>query len=456
MRGIAYSLAEYIAGLTYSEIPEQVSDMAKKCVFDSFANMYCGRYSQMGEKIIAYTKNFPEAVYGEQEISLLGGGRSSRPDVTKIHAVLARCADLDDGNRFAMGHPGSVIIPAAMAAGEVKNRTAEEILTAVVAAYDVYGRIGRAINPSSYREKGFDATGIVGAVSCAAAIGKLYGLSVEELKHALGIAGTFSGGLIEYQNDGTMGKVLCGCFAIETGWKAVQLAKSGFTGPEEIFEGKKGFFQAFSVTPDGSAVLENLGQDFKILETYFKKHACMRGLHAAVDAVLELRNKQGLRAEEVESLLVHTTSFVKRLSKPHPDTLIAAQCSLEFALAAALEEGNISREEVLEEAMKKETVYELASKITLEMDDELKAYVEKNPSHWGAVRLEAHKKNGNVLECFVPLPEGEAEKPLDWEALYEKFAHMTEGTPYEKRTDELYEKFRNFEKQGDITDIYRL
>lgn len=454
MSGIAEELAGYIVNLTFEQLPDDVADMAKKCIFDSFANMCCGRYTPMGERILDYIDVYSRTTAGEAKVSLIGGGEVSREDAMTAHAVMARCADLDDGHRYAMGHPGSVVIPAVMAAGEQMGSSAGEILTAVAAAYDIYCRVGAAINPTSYRERGFDATGIAGAPACAAAVGKLYHLTKTQMKHALGIAASFSGGLIEYQNDGTMGKVLCGCWAVRTGMEAVQLAKQGFTGPEQIFEGPKGFIQAFSNEPDASSVLSGLGQDFKIREVYFKVHACMRGLHAAVDALLSLRENEGITVESVDSIEVRTTPFVGRLSKPRPETLIGAQCSLEFVLAAALKEGHLSREEVLEEAMKQDDVWELVSRIRLTMDPEVEDYVQKNPSHWAAVKLVAHKKDGTEARAWSSLPHGEPEDPLGWDCLCEKWKRLIGKTPFEPYGEQLYRWFKSLEKQEDMRFLF--
>lgn len=445
MSGTAERLAQYVVSLKYDDLPWQAADMAGKCVFDSIGNMCCGRYSPMGKRILNYVREYSGFTAGEPEVSLLGGGKNSRKNVLAVHTVIARCADLDDGHRYAMGHPGSVIIPAVLSAGELKKRTGKEMLAAAAAGYDVYCRIGAAVNPTSYRERGFDATGIVGAVACAAAVGKLYGLNTEQMKNALGIAGLFSGGLIEYQNDGSMGKVLCGCFAAENGFQAVQMAKCGFTGPEKVFEGPKGFFQAFSNEPDPSHVLEDLGKTFRITEVYFKKHACMRGLHAAMDAALKLRSQGALRGSDIEEVEVRTTPFVGRLSNPRPETLIGAQCSLEFVLAAALEKGHISREEVLSEALHQQEIFRLASRIHLKIDETVEKYVQQNPSHWAAVNMIIRTKDGRVLKEWVPLPAGEAENPLEWAELEEKFRRMISGTPFEAGGEELISRIRKFE-----------
>ena len=94
--------------------------------------------------------------------------------------------------------------------GQKCSSSGQKILTAIVAGYEVYTRLGAAINPTSYRDRGFDSTGVTGAVACTATLAKLFELGEDQIENALGIAALFASGLIEYQNDGSMGKVLCG------------------------------------------------------------------------------------------------------------------------------------------------------------------------------------------------------------------------------------------------------
>lgn len=452
---ITQQLADFIVGLTYEDIPEKALESAKQCILDSVGSMVYGRYSPVGRQALNHVERFKPAA-DQPLVMAPGGDRFPVESAAFVSTVMARSSDLDDGHRYAMGHPGSFLVPAVLSHGQARGKNGKEMLAALVAGYETYIRVGETINPASYRERGFESTSVTGSISCTAALGKLYDLSGKELKDALGLAASFTGGLIEYQNDGTLGKVLGGVWAIGTALRAVQLAQSGFTGPEAAIEGKRGFAQAFSSEPRPERAVENLGTEFKISEVYFKAHACMRGLHAAVDAILALREQYGLSPESVKSVTVYTTPFVGRLSKPHPETIVAAQSSLEFALAVALEQGHIPGEEVLVEAMGREESYQTAGKVSLVMDGEVERYVKENPSHWGAVKIAAETVDGRVCEKFVPLPQGEAENPFTWEQLAGKFARMAKGTPYEPHTEELCRRIAAFQELDTVRTLYQL
>ncbi|MCI7402933.1 MmgE/PrpD family protein [Pyramidobacter sp.] len=453
MNNLAQQLAEYIVTLRYDSLPSKAVDSAKQCILDSTGNMLYGCCTAVGEKAKAHIKAFPGGAKGSL-VFVPGGDSFPADDAAFISTLMARSSDLDDGHRVAMGHPGSFLIPAVMAYGQVMNANGKEMLTAVIAGYETYIRIGETINPSSYRERGFESTSVTGSVACTAALGKLYNLDASQMKDALGLAATFTGGLIEYQNDGSMGKVLSGAWAIRNATMSLQLALSGFTGPEAIFEGKKGFAQAFSNHPEPEKAVAELGSVFKISEIYFKAHACMRGLHCAIDAVLDLRERFYLTPENIDSIIVYTTPFVGRLSKPCPRTEISAQNSLEFTMAVALKNGHIASERVLAAAMKQSDVFATAQKIKLVMDPEVSAFVQAHPSCWGSVRVSVGTKDGQTHETFVSLPRGEAENPFSWEELKQKFCRMTENTPYQPYASELAERLAHFEELSAPGNLY--
>lgn len=454
MKTMTQQYAQFIASLSYEHLPEPAVLAAKTCLLDGLGNLIYGRYGEMGTRALKTCAAYPIHVGMERPVKIPGGDFCPATDAAFACAVMARCADLDDGHRFAMGHPGSVLVPAVLVYGQLLGSSGQDILTALVAGYELYTRLGAAINPSSYRERGFDSTGVTGAVACTAALGKLFHLSEGELADALGLAPQFTGGLIEYQNDGSMAKVLCGAWAISTALRSVRLARCGFTGAAQALEGSKGFIQAFSNASAPEKALAGLGEEWKITEIYFKLHACMRGLHAAVDAMLDLRAREKLEPDRVAEVEVHTTSFVARLSKPHPATEIAAQSSIEFALAVALTYGHIAGENVLREAMGRPEVYDLAGKVKLVLDDEVDAYVKDNPSHWGAVRLRVRTTDGRWCQQWSALPRGEAERPFTWQQLCEKFARLAAGTPYEPWCGALCAQLEKVETVSSVGDLF--
>lgn len=457
---LIYGLADYVCNLRYEDLSERAIEVGKQVILDSYGNMVFGRYSEASEQIMEYAKLADTVVKNENLVALIGTEETLTGSDTAVfvHTMMARCADLDDGYSHAMGHPGSALVPLLLTMAQLYKKDGKEMITAIVAAYDVYARLGEAINPFMYRERGFDATGVCGAVAAAALVSKIAGADVEKTKDAMGIASLFTGGLIEYQNDGTAGKIMCSGWGALTGMRAVRLASCGFTGPNAALEGKYGFFQAFKGTSgycDMSKVLSNLGKDFKITSIYFKRHACQRGLHATLDGMLDLRERYALTPAMIKSVDVRTSSFVYRLSNPDPKTAVGAQASTQFTSAVALKYGRMDSEELVFKSFSDLEIQELVEKITVTKDEDVQEYLAKNPTHFCASKVIVVTYDGQTYEKWAPVPLGDVETPFGWDMLKIKFDNLVEGTPCQKK-DVRFEFIKNLEKADNIDMLFRL
>lgn len=461
MNHLIYKLADYVANLRYEDLSERAIEVGKQVILDSYGNMVFGRYCEESDRIMEYAKLADTVVKNEDLVPLIGQEEilTGSDTAVFVHTMMARCADLDDGYRHAMGHPGSGLVPLLLSMAHLYKKDGKEIITAIVAAYDVYARLGEAINPFMYRERGFDATGVCGAVAAAALVSKIIGVDTVKTKDAMGIASLFTGGLIEYQNDGTSGKIMCSGWAALTGMRAVRLASCGFTGPDAALEGKYGFFQAFKGSSgycDTSQVLSNMGDDFKVTSIYFKRHACQRGLHATLDAMLDLRESYSLTPDLIKSVEVRTSSFVHRLSNPNPKTAIGAQASTQFTSAVALKYGRMDSEELIFKSFHDSEIQELVQKMTVKKDEEIEEYLAKNPTHFCAAKVILVTYDGQVYERWAPVPLGDIETPFGWDMLKLKFDNLIAGTPFERTTDERFDLLKDLENIDHISMLFRL
>ncbi len=458
---LIYGLADYVVNLSYEDLPARVVEAAKQVITDSYGNLIFGRYCETSDKILKYAKLSDTDMKNEKSASFIGEEEVFTDCETAVfaHTMMARCADLDDGYRHAMGHPGSGLVPLLLTMAQQYKKNGKEMITAIAAAYDIYARLGETVNPFMYRERGFDATGVCGAVAAAALVSKITGANAEKTKNAMGIASLFTGGLIEYQNDGTSGKIMCGGWAALSGIRAVRLAACGFTGPDAALEGKYGFLQAFKGTSghcEMGRVLSDLGKDFKITEIYFKRHACQRGLHAVLDAVLDLRECYALTPALVKTIDIRTSSFVHRLSNPHPQTAVGAQASAQFTSAVALKYGRMDSEKLIFNSFNDNEIQSLVQRITVIKDETVEEYLANNPTHFCAAHVILETYSGNKYERWVPVPLGDMETPFGWDMLKVKFDHLVDGTPGEKSKAEKFGMLKNLENVSDISFVFQL
>ena len=245
-------LARFAVDLNYRAIPAEVIERVKACILDTLAVSVYGStkpWSQTVSKLVRQTgARGRSTVMGEN-------WRAQAAQATLANGVMAHAFELDNVRQPGAGvHPGATAFLPAFAMAEEKKTNGKALLSAFVAACEVVSRIGVAAG-NSLERRGFHAPALTGTFGGAVAAGRLLGLNEQQMVHALGIAGSYSGGLIEFSRcrEGAMVKRLHLGKAAEGGVTAALLASRGFDGPESVLEGKFGFCQTFS-TPLSSPI----------------------------------------------------------------------------------------------------------------------------------------------------------------------------------------------------------
>src|SRR5262249_39164390 len=187
-----------------------------------------------------------ERLGGTPESTVVGGAlRVAAANAVLANATLAHGLDFDDTREDAIVHTGCVAVPTSLAVGEATGASGRAALAAIVAAVEVMCSVGLAV-PGKFHARHYHPTALAGTFAAAAAAGKLYGLTEDELVRAFGICGSQAAGIIEYLADGSWTKRLHPGWAAHAGVVAALLAQSGFTGPESVLEGEHGFYRAFA------------------------------------------------------------------------------------------------------------------------------------------------------------------------------------------------------------------
>ena len=392
-----------------------------RCVLDLVGVAVAGTATPMGE----ISARFAHEQFAPGNATVIGSGKPlSVTGATWVNGAYASALDMDDGNRMAIGHPGASVIPAALAIAEAAGSTGREFLAAIVAGYEVAVRASAARVPW-YKDKMY-SSGIWGVFGATAAAGKLLEFDAATLQSALGTAGSHGafppGGL--QANHAMVKEVIA--WSGMTGVSAALLAQQSFLGPEEFLD--------YSERWDTSALVAGLGDlgNAAILDTYFKPYAVCRWSHPAVDGVLELKRRHQLRIEEIETIEVETFREVTRLANDRPSNTIAAQFSVQFALAVALLHDRIGPAEVSDAHIHDPAVLSLARKVRVSVDDALNR---EFPAKTMA-RVTIHTHRGDY-RTTVEYPRGNPENPLSNAELEAKFQLLTRDLISEERSRKL-------------------
>lgn len=294
-------LAEFAADLQFDAIPEPVIARAEDLFLDLVACSLAGKGAAPVEQYAALISDMGPAT-GPSE-ALIHRTRTSPLFAAMLNAASAHYAEQDDVHNGSVFHPGAVVIPPALAMAQARHLGGRDLLTAIVAGYEVGIRVGEYLGRSHYRI--FHTTATAGTLAAAAATGRLLGLDCAQMLHAIGSAGTQAGGLWEFLRDGADSKQLHAGHAAGSGLSAAWLAERGFRGAQRILEGAQGMAAGMCGDGDVRRLTDRLGERWALAETSFKFHASCRHTHPAADALALLMREHTLRADDITDVTAH-------------------------------------------------------------------------------------------------------------------------------------------------------
>lgn len=393
-------LAAFAARLRFAQIPQPVLRRAEDLFVDWFASAVAGHGARPVRSIARYALAMAPAS-GPCEL-IATGAASSAQAAAMANAAASHLAEQDDVHNGSVFHPGTVVFPAALACAQALGKSGADLLCAAVAGYEVGIRVGEFLGRSHY--KVFHTTGTAGTLAAAAATGQLLGLDEQQMQHAFGSAGTQSAGLWEFLRSGADSKQLHTAHAASAGLMAAYLARDGFTGAAQIFEGAQGMAAAMSSDSDPARLSDSLARRWATAETSFKYHACCRHTHPAADALLQLLRTHGLQAADIASVTAHVHQGAIDVLGPvlQPASVHQAKFSMGTVLALAARFGQAGLAEFEREFASPQT-QALSARVRMQLDAEVDAAY---PRRWiGKVSVVTH--DGRVLHGRVDEPRGD-------------------------------------------------
>ncbi len=361
---IQAALAAFISNCEFKKIPEHFKEDARLRVLDWLGCAIAGAHYPQ----VKITGGYLGAAGGAAEARAFGiEGKIPVRTAAFVNGVAGHVCELDDGHRTAIGHPGSITVPVALALAERHGLSGEEVLKAVIIGYDMFSRLGRTVNPTHYRT--WHTTGTCGTIAAAATAASLLGLTPEETNNAIGIACTMAGGLIE--SFGTHAKAVNIAEACQNGIDAAYLAKAGMTGSHSALLGKKGFVAATCTDPH----IENLkdpSEETLVSDTaFFKVYASCGHTNSPLDALFELIRTKHPDPDQIESIAVKTYRVsVDVAGQLKCATEDEAKFSIPYCFAIALRYGTIALPQFTEEVRTDPKVLDLARRVTVTEDPE--------------------------------------------------------------------------------------
>ncbi|WP_435181635.1 MmgE/PrpD family protein [Halorussus sp. AFM4] len=451
-------IADFALGLDFADLREETVDELRKRVLDSVGIAVAA----MDEEPVGVVGD-TVAEFGGEGCTLWGGGSSadsgpaagagtaSPPDATMYNTALVRYLDYMD-SFLAPGetpHP-SDNIAAVVACGEYGDASGADLLAAVGVAYEVQAAL--AWN-APVRDRGWDhVTHTV--ISAATGAGKILGLDREQLRSAVGIAGTAHNALRVTRTEGISAwKGVASANAARNAVYSAFLAKHGMEGPVNLFEGRKGWKQTVS----GEFRAEFTPAE-RVHDVMTKKYVAETYAQSAVEGIIELAEREDIDPDEVEKIRLDTFAGAKLIigggegSRYEVETKAQADHSLPYMLAVALIDRELTNAQYEPERIRRDDVQRLLRNVEVSADEELTERFEDGEMP-AVVAVET--ADGTTYLVEKDEFEGHPNDPMSWDEIERKF-HETAGERYDRdRRDEIVETVRSLDER-DVSDLVAL
>jgi 2-methylcitrate dehydratase PrpD len=418
-------LAEFAAGIDAASLPAEVVERARQVVIDSLACAVAG-YSLVPE-VVEPIRRFVLAVGGTPEATLVGGGeRVAGPLAALGNATVAHTIDYDDTHMPAIGHFGSLVVPTALALCEATGASGAELVAAVVAGFEVGGKVGRSALPGHYQR--WHSTASIGGLAAAGAAARALGLEPEQFDMAIGFAADDAGGTRYCIKVGDFSKSLHAGNAAWKGCLGALLAQAGAMGPTGLLEHPVGFYWAYSDERDARRLgpeLELLGARWEIMEDDLKAHPCILASHAPIEATIRIVAEHDLAPDDIAAVRVRLPFYSDNHGLNYePDSAMAARLSIPFCVAVAATDREVGLAQFENERFLDPGIRKLMRRVTTEPDRELN---ERYPDTTvGFVTLETTAGDSHAVD--VVYPRGSHRRPFTAEEHRDKLVALLSRT----------------------------
>jgi 2-methylcitrate dehydratase PrpD len=411
---VAEQLAAAITALDASKLPSAVRRKCEDLLVDVAGLCVTARHED-------YIRAALAGLDDDGPCTAIGHARTlSAAGAAFVNGTAAHGEDFDDTFEGGPVHAGAVIVPAVLAACERHRPDGAAALLGIAVGTETMCRLSTVV-PKAVHKAGFHPTAIFGVMGAAAGVGAALGLNAKQLVDALGIAGSFASGIIEYLAEGAWTKRLHPGWAAQSGLRAALLARAGFLGPRTVFEGVHGLFHGFAHTTQGDyGALDDFGTRWVTETLAFKPYPCGTMAHPYIDCARRLAAR-GIRPIDVKEMICEVAEgTVHRLWEPlaakqRPPNGYAAKFATPFILASGLVRGGVGLDAFTDAAVCDEAVLALAAKVSYVIDPD-------NPYPNGFTgHIRAVLNDGSVVEERQPHFRGGANEPLTRADIAEKF-----------------------------------
>lgn len=410
------NIANFAADLQFSDLPPDVVSVLKNIALDTIGTTLAG--TTLGNACFEVGELVKKSA-GSEESTLIGLGQKI-PALTAAFANGSAAHALNyDPLGSEGGHLGVSSLPSVFAAAEQKQGVnGKEMIASMAASAEITSRLAASITRSGKNaNENFLEGQLLGYFGAAIGAGRIFGLNVEKMQSAIGIALMQAAGTMQVVFEGDPpAKAIYGGFSNLGGMLAAQLASEGVGANISAFEGRAGLFELFY---DGvfhrKTLEEDLGSRWQILNTQFKPWPTSGNVHPYIESAISLHSK-GLDIRKIKSVIAKVSPSLRPWCEPleerrHPPNPTSAANSIIYGIAKGLVNGRVGLIDFTDNGMRDDAASAISELIVCEISEEFQKNFE----------VKVIMDNGEVYEETINKVLGGPERPLSQEQLQEKF-----------------------------------
>jgi 2-methylcitrate dehydratase PrpD len=446
---LTQKLSAYAASALRKPLPPEVAARAKLHIVDTFAAMISGSRLLPGQRAIAYTKSLG----GRPEAGVIGTRiMTSAANAALANGMFGHADETDDTHPPSLTHPGTSVVPAALAIGERNRLPGKTVLRAVVLGYDMCARMLLALKPMPFLRSGHHAGAFGQAFGAAVTAGALLKLDARRMRYLFSYYGEQASGLYTmFRDPEHIEKAYAmGGMPAMNGTAAALMVAHGFTGVEDVFSGERDFFRTFAseAGAEPSELVRGLGRDYEILRGGIKRWPVGGPIQGPLHVLHDLMKRHGFAASEVERLTARLPDKELEIvnNRPMPDICV------QHLLAVMLLDGSVTFASAHDfRRMKDPRILALRGRIEAIGDPALTDAQRR----WRCV-MEVRLNDGRVLNHQTMAAKGSFENPLTPAEEEEKALDLVAPILGKTRSRALLDALWNLETIRDIRALRRL
>jgi 2-methylcitrate dehydratase PrpD len=416
-------LASYVLDSRFEDIPADVRHEARRALVNYVGCAVGGSLHPAVDLAIRALGPYS----GPAIASVLGRGERLDPlHASLMNGISSHVYDYDDTTPKNYSHPSSPVASALFAYASVHPVRGRDFVEAFILGFEAESRVANAVYPAHY-DAGWHITGTSGVFGAATAIGKLLGLSVQEMVWAIGLAATQAAGLREMF--GSMAKAFHPGRSAQNGYAAALLAQAGFTAGDRGIEGPRGFAAVQAAQYDLSKITSGLGVDFDLRANTYKPFPCGIVNHPTIDACIQIHDQHHPPPQAIRSVRLRVAPLVLDLCNQQNITRgLQGKFSVYHGAAVGLVRGKAGIQEYTDEAVNDPDVKRVRESTTAAGDDS----ITEDQAH-----VEVELTDGRRLSRFVEESIGNLRRPLSDRQLDDKFRDQAVLTLPRSQVDDL-------------------